>query len=358
MHWHLHLRRHTLAVVAPLAVAVALAFAGGATALAPVASAHPAHSAAPAAPARANTFIYRKLVLPQTSIDGPALSSVVGTFEGQPYNKSVIAWTGTDSAHHLNVMTSKDGLHFDNKRILNQTSPFRPDVTQQSGPAGGNITVAWTGTDPNHSLNVLFDVYGTRPLKLTLWNDNSFTAPAILQRGAGSLLLVWAGTDPNHSLNMLPITIGSSSLVPGHKTILSQFSSNAAPHLASRVGNPVVLTWSSRTQQLGIATSTDGVHFSATMQSQWSAFAPSVVFPPDAPPQPVWLSWAGTGADTAHHLNLQWSTSFPRFLPALNTVLGDTAFGGPALAFNTHLQIAWTGTDPAHHLNIAYFLLQ
>ncbi len=37
------------------------------------------------------------------------------------------------------------------------------------------------------------------------------------------------------------------------------------------------------------------------------------------------------------------------------TVLGDTALGGPQIAFNAGFFIVWTGTDPLHHLNIAYF---
>jgi hypothetical protein len=40
------------------------------------------------------------------------------------------------------------------------------------------------------------------------------------------VLLAWTGTDANHSLNVLPIAVSDSgALVPGTKTILSQFSS-------------------------------------------------------------------------------------------------------------------------------------
>src|SRR5262249_14655258 len=146
---------------------------------------HPTHPTIPAAAAAAGApaaIIATKIGLPETSIDGPALSSVVGSFQGKPFTKSVISWTGTDPAHRLNVETSADGLHFRNKRTLRETSPFRPDVTQIGAPAGGNITVAWTGADPNHSLNVLFDVYGTRPKKLTFFGESSIAAPAVLQR--------------------------------------------------------------------------------------------------------------------------------------------------------------------------------
>lgn len=58
---------------------------------------------AKAAPATVfvNPYIVSKAVLPQTSVDGPALwSSSSGAIRAE------IAYTGTDSAHRLNVMTS------------------------------------------------------------------------------------------------------------------------------------------------------------------------------------------------------------------------------------------------------------
>ncbi len=68
-----------------------------------------------------------------------------------------------------------------------------------------------------------------------------------------------------------------------------------------------------------------------------------------------WIGWTGT--DTAHHLNLQWTTTFPQFTnPATTkTVLGETALGGPALGYNAGEQIAWTGTDSVHHVNVAKY---
>lgn len=340
-------------------IAAAVALVGGAV------LAGGTRAVAQAAPARAATFIANKVILPETSIDGPALASVVGEFEGQPTNESVIAWTGTDGAHHLNVETSKDGLHFSNKLILDETSPFRPDVTLISAPAGLGASVAWTGSDANHSLNLLIDVYGTSGLshrKLTLWNENSFTAPAVLLvtgQGNMTFFLAWTGTDANHLLNIQPISLQSTGLVPGKKTILSAFSSDAGPHLALS-GSNIALSWTSRTGKLMVATSPDGVNFPTVFTSvQSSGFAPSTVSfsLQGGPGAGDWIGW--TGLDSSHHLNLQFTSSFPSFPnPATHTILGDTALGGPALAYIGFPQIAWTGTDAAHHLNIAKFLMQ
>lgn len=340
----LHHPHHLTAFVVALLAAAVLAL--GATAPAWASAQQPAGTSARALPA---AHEISKIVLPETSIDGPALS---GPQQGGT-SQSVIAWTGTDALHHLNVETSTDGLHFGNKLTLHETSPFRPDVALSS--VGGPVTVAWTGTDANHSLNVLYNVYGS-PKKLTLSNENSFTSPAVTQIGA-FIFLVWTGTDANHSLNVLPITFAGPTLVPGTKTVLSQFSSNAGPHLARRGANTMVLDWTSRALLLHVATSQDGVHFVSASLPETSAFAPdtSSLEPFIGVSNREWIGWTGT--DAAHHLNLQWTTTFPTFTnPAgTKTVLGETALGGPALAFNAGEQIAWTGTDSAHHLNIAKF---
>jgi hypothetical protein len=298
------------------------------------------------------TTLTNKMKLPETSIDGPALASIG--------NESVLAWTGTDSAHHLNVETSTDGLHYGNKLKLNQTSPFRPDVALAT--QGGAVAVAWTGSDANHSLNVLFDVYGSSPKKLTLRNESSFTAPALLI-GPG-FFLAWAGTDANHSLNILQLSETSSGLAPGTKTVLSH-SSDAGPHMARSSATVMDLMWSARgTQQLKIATGTAPALLQPNFQTgtpiaETSAFAPDsfALGPFIGAGNQEWMGWTATDS----HLNLQSTMTFPSFPnpAATKTTLADTSIGGPAVSFNSAVNknlLAWTGTDPLHHLNIATFV--
>jgi hypothetical protein len=299
------------------------------------------------------TSLTNKTILPDTSIDGPALASIG--------NESVLAWTGTDAAHHLNVETSTDGLHYGNKLTLNQTSPFRPDVALAS--QGGAVAVAWTGTDPRHSLNVLFDVYGSSPKKLTLHNENSFTAPALLI-GPG-FFLAWAGTDANHSLNILSLSITSSGVVPGTKTVLSD-SSDAGPHLGRSSATVMDLLWSARTTlQLKIATGTQPAFLQPSFQTGTAIAETSAAAPDSFALGPFigagnqeWMGWTGT--DAADTLNLQSTMTFPNFPnpSTTKTILSDTAIGGPAVSFNSAVDrnlLAWTGTDSAHSLNIATF---
>lgn len=316
----------------------------------------PAHARAQSTPRASGTVasaaVQSKVTLPETSIDGPALSSI---FVPSGTSESVIAWTGVDALHHLNVETSADGLHFGAKLKLGETSPYRPDVALTQ--VGGPVAVAWTGSDANHSLNVLYNVYGAQK-KLTLRSQSSISAPALLI-GPG-MYLAWTGADPNHSLNIMPLSVTATGLVAGAKTVLPQFSSNTGPHLARRGANTVVLGWTSRTLQLKLATSQDAVHFSpagGASLPETSASAPqtSSLEPYISASGNQWIGWTGT--DALHHLNVQSTTTFPLFtnVASTKTVLNEMAIGGPSLAYNGGEQIAWTGIDPTHHLNIAIY---
>jgi hypothetical protein len=298
--------------------------------------------ASPAGHAVATASEGTKVTLHETSIDGPGFAF------------AAIAWTGTDAAHHLNIRTGTDGLHFPTKTTLPETSPVGPALIMQPG---GPLVFAWTGTDANHSLNVEFGPPNST--KLTL-HESSFAAPAIAFGIVGDhqeLLLAWTGIDANHSLNVLPITrAGTGGLTPGKKTVLAQFSSDAGPSLfglGDVVGSPeFVLGWSVRgTQRLNLAESTDGADFTSALGAglpQTSVTAPQFLQPNGS--TSGCIAWTGT--DAAHHLNVQCTTQFPQFPdPAhTKTVLSETALGAPGFDSN---EIAWTGTDLAHHLNVA-----
>jgi hypothetical protein len=229
--------------------------------------------------------IVKKVILSETSIDGPSVwnpnfvSGVPGDGTG-----IIIAWTGTDRTHRLNSVQTHNGGSFSFKKIYNETSPFRPAVTSTGE---NSVIIAWTGTDANHSLNVLATGVVSTPLKLTLWNESSFTAPAIASVG-GKLYLAWAGTDANHSLNVLPIAVSASGLKPGAKTILRQFSSIARPSLAPNIVAPntvsgLLMSWTgtSPANRLRFATSTDGAHWtqpSSSPLAEWSGSGPRATF--------------------------------------------------------------------------------
>lgn len=333
-------RRFTVAVAVLLTITL-LAFSAMRVPaqFAPSAQASPAH-------ALGTVHELAKVTLPETSVNSPGFFSYVN----QPYTGSVLAWAGTDLAHHINVMTSVDGLHYGHKLTLSDTTVNRPSVVQMSQAAGAAVILAWRGTDGNHSLNVLFDVYG-RPQRLTL-ADNSFTSPA-LAIFHGDVLLGWTGTDGNHSLNVR--TIGLAPLRAGPKTVLTQFNSDAWPNLTNR-GSHVVLSWATRASRVNLADSADGKSFTSVLGAglpQTSTFGVDYLnFMTEGGP-PEWIAWSGL--DAGHHLNVEWTTRYPQWPNPASTVttLPESALGGPELGFGSGLLIAWTGTDAAHHLNVA-----
>lgn len=302
-----------------------------------------------------NPYIESKYTLAQTSIDGPALwTSPSGAIRGE------VAYTGTDAAHHLNVMTSTDGIHYDNKRILNDTSFVRPALVRFGSNDTDNIALAWTGDDANHSLNVLVGRPGFGYTKLTLRQDNSFTAPAVTLKGS-DLYIAWAGTDANHSLNIAHI-IWRGGLYMDSKTTLWTLHASGRPTLTYDPNSDrLLLSWALRdTNRIAFASSSDGVHFTAPATSplaEWTNSGPSMVGLAVNNMPRYFLAWTGTDANRT--LNVQFTENYPSWSDTAatkSTFWGEWALGGPTVgytgAFNRVL-LAWTGTDASHHVNLA-----
>lgn len=364
-------RRRIIEWIVGIMMAVVLvggSFVGGGGAAA-VAQAAPATQAAAALAAYGVPHEASKVILPETSIDGPALWTQRGP--SAPVGPAgVLAWTGTDG--RLNFMYTNDGVHFFGKTTVNETSFVRPAVVRGTGEGAqvAPVALAWTGTDAGHHLNVLYSVPGSTPMKLTLWSDNSFTAPALewlsLTDTNKTLLLAWAGTDAGHALNILPVSITSHGLVAGTKTTLWDFHSIGQPALIHEFAVPLTdtrffLGWSDMTShRIAWARSPDA----KTWTQQPTFFETSGAGPSmmglneqlDHMP-PYWLGWTGT--DAAHHVNVQyaltlsqWTTNF------VKAILPETAIGGTVIGFvlsppDQQMLVAWTGTDAAHHLNVA-----
>jgi hypothetical protein len=86
----------------------------------------------------------------ESSIGQPALAE----FNGRLY----MAWTGTDGAGHLNVMSSADGRTWDpaSKRILPELSMAGPTLAAYAG----RLYIAWTGVDGDGTLSLMASMDG------------------------------------------------------------------------------------------------------------------------------------------------------------------------------------------------------
>lgn len=293
-----------------------------------------------------------KTTLAETSIDGPALwTTTNGTVRG------VLAWTQADTAHHLAVMKTAIGTTFTSKVVLPETSFARPAVART--PAG-KVAVAWSGTDPNHTLNVLYDVYGAR-VKLTLWGETSDYSPGLAAAPDGSLVLAWTGRNSGHSLNTLGMTT-SAGLRRSWKVTLWSYGSLSAPSLSFEASRTeYVLGWlaTSPSRQLAVAKSSDARTWSGASVVAASSYSTPALLGIvgnyyNMPPH--YLAW--TGMDPARSLYFQYTRSFPAWPDPVNTrvKLAETAYQAPALGFISGpslVLLAWTGTDAAHRLNVA-----
>ncbi|MBF6589884.1 MAG: hypothetical protein IVW57_05045 [Ktedonobacterales bacterium] len=351
---HFAMRRATL--VGPLALALSVAFTAAPVGAAPRITTAPTARAATVTPTEIS-----KVVLDEESIDGPSLWSIAA-YEPEPVPNApfaAIGWTGTDPAHSLNVMLSRDGQSFDRKLTLAESSLYRPSVIVVRQNNANLVIVAWTGTDPNRSLNILYDAYGTRR-KVTI-DDSSGAAPS-LAFAFGQVWLAWAGTDPNQSLNVR--AMGTQGLTPGTKTILSQYHATGRPSLiANTRDHLLMLTWSyaEAPHYINFAISPNGASWSTPLPApapQTSFVGPDILAlnPPPAVGTPGYF-WAWTGTDPLRSLNLATSEQYSNW-PAPITTIAEQALGGPSLGYvgvPGRVLLAWTGTDPLHHMNLGIF---
>lgn len=299
-----------------------------------------------------------KVILDDTSIDGAGLwTSPTGS------TRAIIAWTGTDAQHHLNYMISGDGLHYANKHTLSFTSLWRPAIALNLSGRGepyGNIILVWTGESAPHALNV---AYISTPeyqvvRTFTLGEDTSFTAPAVTVLN-DTVYVAFAGNDANHSLNIR--TIDRAGFI-GPKVTLWQYGSISRPDLSyDWATNAFLLAWTGSNQRLYFAESPlDIGHFAVPPNNrlvEWSAWAPSMAGLRAANMPLHWVAWTGAMRDTAHHVNVQYTESYPNWENVNSkSTLRETAIAGPELGYvgvNRQVVVTWTGTDTAHHLNVA-----
>ena len=139
--------------------------------------------------------ILSKVTLDETSAVGPALAAV-----GQHL---YLAWSGTDSQHRLNVIESiNGGAVWGSKVTLNETTAFQPALTIFGNAAHGMVYLAWTGSDSAHHLNYLAAPLGSTAFsgKQTI-SETSVAGPALAEF-QGKVYVSWAGTDSENHLNV------------------------------------------------------------------------------------------------------------------------------------------------------------
>jgi len=287
-----------------------------------------------------------KVTLRETALGGPAMID-------RNDQDLVLGWSGTDDPSHLNVIFSGDGIKWGNKvTIPNETTPNALALAFDGfAPPNGRTFIAWTGTDSAHSLNVM----STEDATLDSWsnkhtlNERSNHGPA-LQMLNGRLFFAWTGTDDR--LNVM----SSSDLGATwqNKRTLNE-TSPTEPTLAIFNGK-LILLWNGTDSpsHLNFIDSVDGglAWGNKVTIGDTSDHHPAMAVGHDHVP---YFCWAGSGNELLNLLHSETgNTNGFQVSPNYKRIFRDTAVNGPCLCeFKGEMFIGWTGTDGDHHVNVA-----
>ncbi len=227
------------------------------------------------------TVWFNKVTLGDTSPDGCSLCALNG--------KLYLAWTGSGN-HELNVMSSADGVTWGGKVTLTETCTGRPVLAAHNN----QLVVAWAGTDTARHINVMTSADGAHWGDRHTLGDTSIDTPAIASFG-GRLYLAWTGTDSAHHVNVMSSADMGASWQ--NKVTLGE-TSIAAPGLVES-GNELILSWAGTdgSHHLNLLRSNDGVHFAQKMtEPELSNACPTLASAYGVPA----LYWTGTDS----HLNV------------------------------------------------------
>jgi hypothetical protein len=289
-----------------------------------------------------------KTILNETAVGGPALVDRGG-------RDCVLGWSGTDNPSHLNIMISLDGLNWGKKfTIHGETTPNALSLTfDPAAPPNGRTFMAWTGTDAAHSLNVMSSQDPSLRNwsdKHTLWDEHSFSGP-VLQAFNGRLILAWTGTDGRLNVK----SSGDLGATWQHKQTLNE-TSPTEPALATFNGK-LILMWCGTdfANKLNFIESSDGgvTWGNVVTLQETSGHHPGMAVDPDGTP---YFCWAGSGNEQLNVMHSE-TGSINGFMADPNykrTFRNDSSVNGPCVCqFNGRMLIGWTGTDWDHHVNVA-----
>jgi hypothetical protein len=151
-----------------------------------------------------------------------------------------LTWTyrsnATSAPSAINEAYSTDGVHWTTPLVAPppQTSVATPAILATSGQASSTGIApyywAWSGTDTLNSLNLIgSNSLSSWPGAVTTLDEQSADSPSLGYIGSGSnALLTWTGTDPNHHLNVATFALSASGGPTGNTCQSSQLGLVAA----------------------------------------------------------------------------------------------------------------------------------
>lgn len=313
--------------------------------------------------------IARNTNLGDTSPFGPSLIQIATDGPGPAL---IMAWTGSDGAGTLNSSYSNTGGHTWEKTVIHgETSVAGPSLTRHND----SVFVAWSGTNPAHNLNVMTSSdhgkhWGNGPGRMTALHRNakytlsgrSMHAPSLLSYG-GQLLLVW--TDLDHSVRLARSEDDGRTWT----TFVLPNESLAGPCLAGYSAGAgfrhLFIGFAGLDGRLNLR-SCEGFGFdalasggAATPLDDWSTEGPSLAVLNEGQGKDIFLAMTYSGRDIDRKIYTTYSLQ--GLSPFGNRQRSDdSAIGTPATftfrefpAQNDELVCAWAGTDGEGHLSLS-----
>jgi Papain family cysteine protease len=133
-----------------------------------------------------------KVTLQESSDSAPALAFADGVL--------YLVWQGTDPNSSLNILESRDGKQWGGKVTLRDSSDFRPALTKH-----GKLVLGWTGRDSNHHLNTMTSPGALNAFGGKITYGDTASNGVSLMTFKGSVYISWVGTDDGHHLNVMQL---------------------------------------------------------------------------------------------------------------------------------------------------------
>jgi hypothetical protein len=260
-------------------------------------------------------------------------SCAMASWEGRLH----LAWTGSDD--HLNVMSSPDGQHFEDKRTLphrsfkkrHEPGPGSTTKTDSLAPAlavtRAGSYLAWTGSD--RRLNILGP--GLHDGAHEVLAEKSWQPPALGVLG-DDVVLAWTGG--GRRLNVLERQKGAWG-----QPLCLEYKGRGSPAICA-VGRDIVLAWTGTDRHLNLVYRQNGVWGQPRRLKQKTRHVPAIC----AAGRETVLAWRGARR-YLHLLAVRSGAEPPVRLDARSHT-------GPAVCAHLDgLAVAWTGSDC--RLNVA-----
>ena len=284
-------------------------------------------------------------VLRERAIGTPGLTSLKGQL--------LLAWTDTDANHSLNFVTSQGigagGPVFTPKSTLNERSIAGPALANSDR---NTAWIAWTGTDGAGHLNVARTDDGLRIVDKVTLQELSAAAPA-LAFGEGTGFLAWTGVDGAGHLNVMVSPGGGTAWTD--KMTLPE-TSVTSPALCFAFGR-LFLVWCGTDdhQSLNVMSAIPGrpLNFTGKVTLAEQSLRPPAICVAQQDPLgtgPLGLVLAWTGMDSASSLNTITSDSGAIWKQKI-TYTDSASDGVQVTDFLDTPFIAWTGADAARSVN-------